>query len=164
LNSKRAADEPTASLCWEIKSSFRDYVIGVGGTIGVTAPAAEDGSAYRFPSADGPGGSNAASGDLLKFMGTVRFSAHQGLLRLVVTEPWIHRISGAMRLSIAGGPAADRLFLADLEATEARRSGRLLIWSDVPARLAPEGTAAFDFHYRPAAELAAVTFSCLAGQ
>ena len=162
MSSKRAADEPAASLCWGVKSSFRDYVIGVGGTIGVTAPAAADGSAYRFPAAGGPVGSGPASGDLLKFTGSVRFSAHEGLLRLAVTEPWIHRVSGAVRLSIASGPAAGRLFLADLEATEARRSGHLLTWSGVPARLAPEGTAAFGFYYQPGAELAAVTFSRLA--
>jgi hypothetical protein len=168
LYSKRLASEPMASLCWGVKSSFRDYVLGVGGTIEVTAPAAEDGTAYRFPLGGGPGGRNAGSGDPLKFTGSVRFSAHQGLMRLVVTEPWIHRTDGAMRLSIAGGPAArsvgDRLLLADLVATEPHRSGQLLIWSDVPACLASEGAAAFDFHYRPGAELAAVTFSCLAGE
>jgi Htaa len=45
-----------AALRWGVKSSFRDYVIGVGGTIEVTAPAAEDGTAYRFPLADGADG------------------------------------------------------------------------------------------------------------
>jgi hypothetical protein len=164
VNSERLAGEPIASLVWGVKSSFLDYVTGVGGSIEVTAPATEAGTGYRFPLTASPGGGDAGSGDPLMYAGAVQFSAHQGLMRLVVTDPWIHRTGGAMRLSIASGPAAGsvggRLFLADLADTEPRRNGQLLIWPDVPASLAPAGAAAFDFHYPPGAELAAVTFSC----
>jgi Htaa len=60
------------SLRWGVKDSLRTYVIGVGGTIEVAAPAAVAGACYRFPGQLPATG--AAAGSVLMFCGTVSVS------------------------------------------------------------------------------------------
>jgi hypothetical protein len=147
----------SASLRWEIKDSFRNYVIGVGGTIDVAAPASAGETGYEFPRS-AASASTAAAGSVLMFRGTVTFTAHHGLLRLVVADPWIHFGGRYGQLSIAAA-AGSRNIVADLEIPEATKDGETLWWAGVGARLTRDGTAAFDFNYPPGTELSAVCFS-----
>ena len=157
--------ELETSLRWEIKSSFREYVIGTGGTIAVAAPASVADACYRFPRSADPAAASApaAADSVLRFCGTVSFTAHHGLLRLVVADPWIHFGGRHGQLSIgaaaAGQAAGSRIILADLEIPDATRCGALLCWAEAAARLATDGTAAFDFNYPPGTELSPVSFS-----
>jgi hypothetical protein len=97
------------------------------------------------------------------FCGTVSFTAHQGLLRLVVADPWIHFSGRRGQLSIgagaAGQAAGGRIVVADLALPEATRCGELLSWAAAGARLAEDGAMAFDFSYPPGTELSPVSFS-----
>lgn len=149
------------SLVWEVKKSFRDYVTGVGGIIETATPASVSGEGYRFPRGAAPAAPRGA-GSVLTFCGTVTFSAHQGLMRLVVADPQVHLRGRYGQLSIAGGEG--RIVIADLEITGAARHGNLLYWAAASARLADDGAAAFDFHYPPGTELSPVSFSWSAGE
>lgn len=150
------------SLQWGIKDSFRTYVIGVGGTIEVAAPAAVAGAGYRFPRS-AASATGAGAGSVLMFCGTVSFTAHQGQLGLVVADPWIHFGGRYGQLSIAAGAAGQearsRITVADLDLPEATRSGELLCWAGARARLAEDGAAVFDFSYPAGTELSPVSFS-----
>jgi hypothetical protein len=164
LDSVFTARDPSPSLSWEVKGSFRDYVIGVGGMIELTAPASDCGPTYRFPLAPSPELPGLDEPGLMKYSGAVRFNAHQGLMDLVIEDPWIHRAGGLTRLSIAAnatqpGAAGNRLVIADLGTVSPTRSGRIRVWACVPAKLTTEGASAFGFNYSPGTELAAITFS-----
>jgi hypothetical protein len=154
--------EKTASLRWEIKDSFRNYVIGVGGTIEVTTPASVADTYYEFPRS-ATSASAAAAGSVLMFRGAVSFTAHHGLLRLVVADPWIHFGGRYGQLSIGAAAAADvvgsRIIVADLEIPEAAKRGEILCWTGAGTRLAKDGAAAFDFNYPPGTELSPISFS-----
>ena len=77
-------------LTWGVKTSFRTYVEGAGGSITLSdgATRAEDGS-FVFKAVPGgdltiaPDGSATGS---MRFQGTVTFEAHGGMLKSTLTE------------------------------------------------------------------------------
>lgn len=150
----------TASLTWNVKSSFRAYVLASGGTIDVLEPATRGEEGFHFPASK----DNGAGPDVpIRFTGSVRFSAHGGAMNLLVSEPWIHTDGLGTRLSIAGSEstrtAGGRLFIAQLEPCPPLRSPGQLSWTHVPTQLLAEGAAAFDFNYPAGTELAEVSYS-----
>jgi large repetitive protein len=152
-------------LAWGIKDSFRAYVTAVGGTLEVTPPAETSGARYLFP---GAADQEKLGEQVLTFAGTVSCTAHQGLMRFVAADPWIHFTdSHSARFSIAADPqganSGTRLYLANLTIPEPTESHGLLRWTAVETRLAQEGAVAFDFNYPSGIELAAVSFSWPAG-
>jgi hypothetical protein len=146
-------------LEWGLKRSLYEYVSGTNGEI-VTAGAAVIAPNFRFNfplmkaiQTDGPEGKT-----LLKFAGGMRFRAHQGLMEIVVDDPWIEMDSIGSRLSASLGSASERSVLADLAYIEPELRGRETRWDEVPARLARTGTGLFDFRYAPGEELDPVSY------
>lgn len=155
---------PAPALAWGIKDSFRAYVTMTGGTLAVTPPAEASGAEYRFPAFPAAADQGKPGEHVLTFAGAVTCTAHQGLLRFVAADPWIHITdSHSARLSIAADPqgagSGTRLHLADLTIPEPTATHGILRWTAAETRLAEEGAVAFDFNYQPGTELAAVSFS-----
>jgi hypothetical protein len=135
-----------------------------GGTLVVTPPAEASGSGYLFPAFPAAAFKGKLGEHVLTFAGAVTCTAHEGLMRFVAADPWIHfNDSRSARLSIAADPrgagSGTRLQLADLTIPEPTASHGILRWTAAETRLAAEGAVAFDFNYQPGTELAAVSFS-----
>ena len=133
-----------ATLSWGVKQSFRGYVEAAGGTVATTrgAERAPDGG-FLFP--EGPGSTLAQGADgrlrgAGRFQGEVSFSAHGGMLSVVLVDPWIEASEAGLILSVADSPAATRrLPFAKLDAdamtTEALTTGAPT--TDAPTTDAP---------------------------
>src|SRR5262245_34399970 len=134
-----------AALLWEVKSSFVRYVTGVGGSIEASAPASITDTCFSFPWEAAPSTDTARR--VLKFRGTVTFAAHQGLMRLAITDPWIDLDAEHGQLSVAAGTAGGRIALADLDVPAVIGDEDLLRWTSASARLTEDGVAAFDYNY-----------------
>lgn len=118
------------ALHWAVRPSFVAYVRDMGGEVEVVAPASEQDGEFVFPS-DGEG-----------FAGTVRFTAHGGMLAVTIDRP---RIDDG-RLTVADG--VDRTVFAELTPTGADT------WD---ARLSTSGAAQFGYGpYGPGTALAPV--------
>lgn len=142
-----------AELRWSIRTSFRSYVLGVGGETDVEDPAVDDGTEFRFPF-----DAEASSDSELGYRGSVRITAHEGLLNVLIADPRIHVGPEGLRLTVAAVDGT-RLALAGLQPSEPQIADGLVRWAELPARLTPEGVAVFDFNYPAGAELSAVTFA-----
>lgn len=158
---RSAAESYGPALSWSIKESFRAYMKGVGGTIELVAPAKIVGTQYLFPMS---AVKIPAKQTVCTFAGAVRCRAHEGLMQVLLADPWIHFDGpGRGRLSVAAEPhhrlPENRLPIADLTFPEPAESGGLLCWDGAGARLAASGAATFDFNYAPGTELSAVSFS-----
>lgn len=154
----------TPSLVWNVKSSFRAYVLAAGGAVEVTLPATEIDAGFCFPSATNEAAGNEGT---IQFMGSVSFKAHAGALNVLIKDPWIHIEDFVTRLSIAGSEATrtagGRLFMAELDHATPSQSEQQLAWTNVATRLTGEGAVVFDFNYPIDSELAPVSFSVLIG-
>lgn len=153
------------TLSWGVKASLRNYVLGVGGTIDVIPPAEAIGSDLTFPLVAGNEDDN-----VLRFQGAVRFSAHQGVLDILIKDPWLHRERGSTTLSVSGleTPSGvrlphpspiSRLVIAELVPSEPTRMGDILQWMPTPARLTAEGCVLFGSFYPARTDLDPVGYS-----
>ena len=168
-----------ATLSWGVKQSFRGYVEAAGGTVATTrgAERAPDGG-FLFP--EGPGSTLAQGADgrlrgAGRFQGEVSFSAHGGMLSVVLVDPWIEASEAGLILSVADSPAATRrLPFAKLDAdamtTEALTTGALttsaLTTSGglvLPAAITLDGMFLLGDHYPPGTVLDPVRLLGLAG-
>lgn len=76
------------ALVWGVKASFVSYVRGAPGGLVLLRGAREDADGFLFPGvehADDTGGAD----PLLRFDGEVEFRAHDGMLRVVIADPWL---------------------------------------------------------------------------
>lgn len=80
-----AATVTGGSLSWGLKQSFRDYLASPGaqGEIIPGASATDDGTQTTFPNASGAWG----DGSTVALQGTVRFTAHGGVLDISLARP-----------------------------------------------------------------------------
>jgi hypothetical protein len=145
-----AGSQPStwAALVWGVRASLRTYVQDVGGEVVVKEPATASGNGlFEFPF-------EAFEDGVARYMGSVEFSAHHGLINLVVRDPWIHWMGERVRLSVEGSAATNsegaRLFLADLDVAGKSEGAA--------ARLASEAGVAFDFRYPAGTALDHVMF------
>jgi hypothetical protein len=107
-------------LTWGVKASFRSYVESAGGSVTVTDGAAriEDGT-ILFPAK--PGGDLAIEADgsatgAMRFLGTVSFDAHGGMLKSTLTELGLEVGEQGLVLTALEGPMnKDRCTVAELE-------------------------------------------------
>ena len=168
-----------ATLCWGVKQSFRGYVEAAGGTVATTrgAERAPDGG-FLFP--EGPGSTLAQGADgrlrgAGRFQGEVSFSAHGGMLSVVLVDPWIEASEAGLILSVADSPAATRrLPFAKLVAvamsTEALTTGALTTSAlptsgglVLPAAITLDGMFLLGDHYPPGTVLDPVRLLGLQG-
>jgi hypothetical protein len=125
-----------AAMVWPVKSSFRSYVEGIGGRALCADGCREDADGFVFPAV---GSSSPAES---RFEGSVSFSAHGGLLGVVVRDPWLVHSSSETLLTVADS-AGGRLLLA--------RGPAIVPGVDTiePVRLAADAAVLFDFTYPP---------------
>ncbi|WP_284752143.1 HtaA domain-containing protein [Arthrobacter sp. efr-133-R2A-120] len=81
---------------WGVKASFLSYVKNSGGKTAIVLPASVTGEAFTFPRRAGeyPPGT-------VRFSGGVAFSAHGGMMTVILAEPAIETSSDGLWLTIA---------------------------------------------------------------
>ncbi len=142
-----------ATLSWGVKQSFRSYMDAAGGTVAVAGGAerAPDGG-FLFPGAPestlavGPDGSLTGVG---RFQGEVRFTAHGGMLSVVLTDPWVEATDAGLVLSVAES-AARRVAFARLDAAAMTAEGDA---TALPAAITLDGMFILGDHYPPGTAL-----------
>ncbi|TDT62672.1 HtaA domain-containing protein [Frigoribacterium sp. PhB116] len=161
-----------ATLSWGVKESFRSYI---SGSIAKGAWTPEGGATYATPSfgwasgagqlGDGPAG-DVTTGDVA-FVGSVRFTGHQGVLDTTIADPVLRftsPTSAQLLLDVAGTtqegvavsspdvPFAD----VDLTASPVDPATGALSFAGAPTTLTAEGAAAFG-SYEPGTALDPLT-------
>ena len=141
-----------ATLTWGVKQSFRGYVEAAGGTVAVGGGATRtpDG-AFEFP--QGPQSTLARGGDgrlggTGRFEGQVSFTAHGGMLNVVLTDPWVEASEPGLVLTVAAGAA--RVVFARLDAGGVTTEGDATM---IPAAITLDGMFILGDHYPPGTAL-----------
>lgn len=81
-----------SALVWPIKGSLIGYVRGMSdGRVELDGGAQERDGAFVFPAADAPG----------QFAGSVTFLGHNGMMRVLIADPWLRADGSGAVLSIA---------------------------------------------------------------
>jgi hypothetical protein len=156
-----------ATLSWGVKESFRSYI---SGSIAKGAWTPEGGATYATPSFGWSAGAGeltgTATGDVA-FVGSVRFTGHQGVLDTTVADPVLRFTSATsvqLLLDVAGTtqegaavsspdvPFAD----VDLSASPVDPATGVLSFAGAPTTLTAEGAAAFG-SYEPGTALDPLT-------
>lgn len=149
------ADQPlqsVASLHWGVKQSFRGYVAMMGGVTEVGGPAqiAPDGG-FTFAVAPDSDLALGADGGLTghgRFLGSVRFEAHGGMLKVFLADPALEiGAAGAMLTVADSADRPRRVAVAQLDLAAMTRSdnGEAVI----PTTLTMEGCQLLGDHYPP---------------
>lgn len=142
-------------LAWAVKTSFRRYVQGAGGSVTVTPPAIEDGLFYVFPRSAGPH----LDGEV-RYEGELAFEAHFGALDLVLADPGIVYSEGRVALTVLDvtylPDRSHRITIAWLSEMEdaVARPGRREFWP----HLTEEGARLFGSVYPTNAPLDPLSF------
>ena len=159
-----------ATLTWGVKESFRSYI---SGSIAKGAWTPEGGATYATPSFGWSSGAGelgdptaGATGDVA-FVGSVRFTGHQGVLDTTIADPVLRftsSTSAQLLLDVAGTtqegvavsspdvPFAD----VDLSASPVDPTSGALSFAAAPTTLTAEGAAAFG-SYEPGTALDPLT-------
>ncbi|CAB3740988.1 hypothetical protein LMG24238_06701 [Paraburkholderia sediminicola] len=136
------------SFTWRIKDTFVDYVRRFG-SVTVVEPAGEDGEGFVFPL-------EASESGLLRFKGSVEFSAHGGLLSACVANPWVHAESAGSYVTIDGTARTQtegsRLRLAEIAGAISPDA----VLGTYSAVLSEVGVALFEYRYEAGDSLAHV--------
>jgi hypothetical protein len=117
------------AMHWGIKASFLRYVKNSGGRSAIVVPAGVVGEAFTFPRAAGghtPG--------TVRFAGGVGFSAHGGMMTVILAEPAIEAAADGLWLTIA-----DTANLTD----ESRRRGIARLVPTHPTENLPASASTF---------------------
>lgn len=132
--STTGAGTEVTGLIWGVKASFRDYVKGVSGTVGGTAPIVDGGFVFSHRSG-------------LHFSGAVTFRAHGGMLDVTLADP---AIEGGV-LSVFDG--TERIRVARLDWGEPEVVNGRSIWKQVRATLTTHGSHLLGGSYAVGTEL-----------
>lgn len=136
----------TGSLTWGVKASFRSYLTGPAahGTI-TTTGTTSSGGAFVFPQSGDARLSNGTG--TVGYSGTVRFTGHEGVLDLRLSDPQLRidsASSGTLSLRVNGTRVAFATLAlgAGTSSTDATGAVR---YSGVPATLTAAGARAFTY-------------------
>ncbi len=89
------------SLVWGVKASFLAYVRAVGGSVVADEGARETDAGFAFRAAP------SHPADLeWHFAGRLSFHAHDGLLDVVIADPWVCLVDAGLELSVLDGRGA----------------------------------------------------------
>ncbi|GAA1407696.1 HtaA domain-containing protein [Oerskovia paurometabola] len=157
-----------ATLSWGVSDAFRAYIAGpiAKGSVS-TSGVKDNGSSYTWS-----GGKGSFNTDLGKgrtsFAGSVKFTGHDGILDLQISNPRVQVDGGSGTLivdvvssdmqgnkSTSKGVAFASLNLSGKKST----SGSTITWTGASATLTAAGAKAFAGFYEPGTALAPVTFS-----
>jgi len=144
--------EPTpaltaGSLSWGVKASFRSYVTGpiAHGAITTTGASSVLG-AYVFPQAAAAQLANGLG--TVAYSGSVRFTGHDGILDLRLSDPQVRidsATSGTLLLRVNGGAPVAFASLALGSGTKTTDATGAVRYANVPASLTSAGSGAFSF-------------------
>ncbi|WP_431972372.1 HtaA domain-containing protein [Nocardia sp. bgisy134] len=137
-----------ASLTWAVKESLHTYIREVGGAVIPLQPAQVETGTATFPC---EAAESNAGRTILKFMGGIRFIAHQGLLDVTVREPWldISYSQNSFTISVTGNgvqssDSGDRITIGRGELpSHFAASGES---SDIEVLLTAEGATIFRYY------------------
>ena len=141
-------------LTWGVKASFRNYVEAAGGSITLSdgATRREDG-AFEFAAAAGGDLSIASDGSAsgaLRFLGTVVFDAHGGMLQVTLTELGLEADADGLVLTAPQAPRSqDRCAIAKLDRAESDTGGGVSFRAEITL----DGMFQIADNYPPGTEL-----------
>ncbi|MEQ8691894.1 MAG: HtaA domain-containing protein [Pseudomonadales bacterium] len=141
-------------LTWGVKASFRSYVEAAGGSVELSdgATRAADG-AFVFEAA--PGGDLAIASDgsatgSIRFLGTVTFDAHGGMLKATLSELGLEAGPDGLVLTALEAPAnQDRCAIANLSVIEVSADDN----ATLRAEITMDGMYQIADNYPPGTEL-----------
>jgi len=159
------------SLTWGVKESFRDYIVGPiakGGAVATSGASVTDG-VFRFGQAEGGTFSAANGRGTAAYAGTVRFTGHDGLLDLTLTDPVVDVTgAGTARLLVDAtskgldGSTFDRddvVFATLALGAPTTSADGAVTYRGARATLTADGSAAFAGFYPAGTTLDPVTFT-----
>lgn len=145
------SEQPVAltagSLSWGVKASFRSYITGpiAHGAISTTGATASGGG-FVFPQA---GAASLAAGvGTVGYSGAVRFTGHDGVLDLRLSDPQVRidsASSGTLLVRVNGSAPVAFASLALGSAGRTTDATGAVRYENVPATLTSTGSAAFSF-------------------
>ncbi len=153
------------SLSWGVKASFRSYVTGgiAKGAI-TTSGVGVSGGEFVFGQSTGGSFTTATGTGTSNYSGSVRFTGHDGLLDLTLSNPIVQvdsASSGTLYVSVNGSSPVAFATL-DLAAGSYSTPGGAVAWTSVPASLTSAGASAFSLDganfYAPGTALDPVSF------
>ncbi|WP_454041763.1 HtaA domain-containing protein [Cellulosimicrobium sp. Marseille-Q8652] len=171
VSARPAAPSTAGSLVWGVKESFRSYIVGPiahGGATATRGATVVDGI-FRFGQADGGTWSASTGRGTAGYAGTVRFTGHDGLLDLVLTNPVVDVTGpGTARLLVDAtskgldGSSFDRdgvAFATLALGTPTTGADGAVTYRDARATLTADGSTAFSGFYPAGTALDDVTFT-----
>jgi hypothetical protein len=130
---------------WGIKKSFQSYLAGLGdGNCAVTAPASHSDGTFFFPAdQETPG----------RYLGTVTFTGHHGLLHVIIGEPAISTQGTHGRLTITDPDWPDRRMTLAHFSVKPAADNATGSWQAVDVALTADGSDLFFRVYDEGAHL-----------
>ncbi len=160
------------SLQWGVKESFRSYITGNIAKGGIQTSGGATGAAgdrYTFPQSAKSAFDTVARQGTVDYAGTVRFTGHDGVLDVRLTNPRIVATGGQATLvadvdskDIEGGSfvqAGVTIGTLDLSAAKVSTANGTTTYAAVPAVLTAAGVPAFGSFYAAGDALDPVTFT-----
>ncbi|MGO2110611.1 MAG: HtaA domain-containing protein [Pseudoclavibacter sp.] len=158
---RRAPDargESRGELRWAVKASFVGYIRSSGGAIEVLGGARDDDGEFVFARAtDGVQFDGDAPRGAAKFAGSVRFTAHGGMLDLTIADPEIAFGPHGASLFVRGGDGL-AVELATLDVGGPLERDSVLEWIGVTPTLTDAGSTTFNGAYPSGSDLDALSF------
>jgi hypothetical protein len=161
----------SATLTWGFKESFRSYITGLAGGEWTTS----DGAGYATPEFSWTETGGAWDGEQssgLAFIGSVRFTGHEGALDTTIANPRVvlDGDRGALFLDVSGTTQDGRPVTSqgiefaelDLSVAEHQQDGDRVVIAGIPATLTDSGGAAFG-SYEAGEALDPVTIEIVGG-
>jgi hypothetical protein len=154
-------------MSWGVKSSFTRYIDAMpDGMRGAGHGAAETGQGvYFFELEDASGYDPVSREGVVKYRGDVRYKGHQGMLFVMIVDPWIEFRNGAAALTVLDAehwPSRDRrIELATLALNEAATQQLPDGWTHLTTQLTQEGAMVFNEVY-PVGEILDPVRYCVA--
>lgn len=153
-----ASTEWRGELRWAVKASFVEYVRSNGGQIELAGGARDEDGEFAFPrGVDGLQFDGELPRGTAKFTGSVRFTAHGGMLDLTIANPEIVFSTHAATL-IADDGDGDAVELATLDVGGPLERDDVLEWIGVTPTLTADGASSFNNVYPTYSDLDPASF------
>jgi len=160
------AVEPPATMSWSIKKSFWDYVRDADGEVSTIGGARIRGAEVEFPANPETDDDDSSLRDdtshVVRYCGGVKFTAHYGMLTVIIQDPWVETTANGTLLTIHDGESEGtptRIVFATLYPQDPIESDNFIAFREVPTSLSPQGSALFSFNYQAGSELEPISYA-----